>query len=123
MVCTLARAFPAKQAYSQMGGKSGCDRKETVHDLEFCRLGQAAVIINLTCKPVLSEFGSIHLILVEGRDITAYKQTSAALNQIEARFQTIFEQAEMGILIKVSTGKCSIATLLFDQPWDIRLRN
>ena len=78
--------------------------RETKHDLEFCRRGQAAVIINLSCKPVVSEFGSLHSILVEGSDITAYKQTSAALNQIEARFQTIFEQSEMGMLIKGING-------------------
>ena len=79
--------------------------RKAVHDLEVRRRGQAAVIINLTCKPVLSEIGNGHMILVEGRDITAYKQTSAALNQIEARYQTIFEQAEMGILLKGIDGK------------------
>ena len=47
-------------------------------DLEFQRRGQTVRIINISCKPILHEGGEHNFILVEGHDITGYKQTSKA---------------------------------------------
>ena len=79
--------------------------RPAAHDLEFHRRGQPGVIINISSRPVSHENGEPKFIIVEGRDITEYKQTTEALNHIEARFQTIFEQADIGILIKGIDGK------------------
>jgi PAS domain S-box-containing protein len=51
------------------------------------------------------EGGPESLILAEGRDITAYRRASEALFQSEARFQTIFEETGMGIVIKGVHGR------------------
>jgi PAS domain S-box-containing protein len=74
-------------------------------DIEINRRGQPGVIIRFTFKTItFSDVGPL-FILAEGRDITAYKRTSEALNQSEARFKTIYEEAGIGIVIKDITGK------------------
>ncbi|MCL4560848.1 MAG: PAS domain S-box protein [Chloroflexi bacterium] len=75
------------------------------HELEIHRRGEPGRVINLALKPILFEEGGLKFIIAEGRDITAYKRTSEALNQSEARFKTIFEQAGISILIKDVNGK------------------
>ncbi len=75
------------------------------HELEIHHRGQPGIIINLSLKPILFETGEIKFIVAEGYDITAYKRTSEALNQSEARFKTIFDKAGIGILIKDINGK------------------
>lgn len=42
---------------------------------------------------------------MERHDISEYRRTSAALLQSEARFKTIFEEADIGIVIKGEDGK------------------
>jgi len=79
--------------------------KSALRDLEIRRRGLPVMSINFTFKPLLINNGSLKFIIVEGRDITAYKRTSEALNQSEARFKTIFEEAGIGILIKDIDGK------------------
>ncbi len=75
------------------------------NDLMIHLRGQEDMVINLSFKPILDEKGSTQFIFVEGRNITAYRRTSQALNQSEARFKTIFEEAGIGILIKEINGK------------------
>jgi PAS domain S-box-containing protein len=75
------------------------------HEIEIRRRGQPGMVIDLSLKPVMFEEGSIKFIIAEGHDITAYKRTSEALNQSEARFKTIFDKAGIGILIKDVNGK------------------
>jgi PAS domain S-box-containing protein len=77
----------------------------TLHDIEIHRRGLPGTIINFSFKPILVDNGHLKFIIVEGRDITAYKRTSEALNQSEARFKTIFAEAGIGILIKDINGK------------------
>jgi PAS domain S-box-containing protein len=74
-------------------------------DIEINRRGQPGVIIRFSFKTIALSDGGPLFILAEGRDITEYKRTSAALNQSEARFKTIYEEAGIGILIKDITGK------------------
>ena len=75
------------------------------NDLMIHLRGQQDMVINFTFKPILDEGGSPQFIFVEGRNITAYRRTSQALNQSEARFKAIFEEAGVGILIKNISGK------------------
>jgi len=79
--------------------------RSSFHDLEFNRRGKPGLVINFSGMPVLSDDGRVKFIIAEGRDVTAHKRTSDALSQSEARFKTIFEQAEIGILIKGIDGK------------------
>jgi PAS domain S-box-containing protein len=80
-------------------------RNAASHEIEIRRRGQPPLIVNLTLEPILSEDGGLKFIIAEGRDITAYKRTSEALDQSEARFKTIFEEAGIGILIKDVNGR------------------
>jgi PAS domain S-box-containing protein len=76
-----------------------------IQDLEIHRRRQPTTTINFSFKPVLLANGELNFITVEGRDVTVDKHTSDALYQSEARFQTIFEEAGIGILIKDDNGK------------------
>jgi PAS domain S-box-containing protein len=88
-----------KRAVSQAAQGKGI-RKE-IH----LRRGSAG-IFNFSIKPIQNgESGSITWILAESRDVTAYRQASEALFQSEARFQTIFEETGMGIVIKGVHGR------------------
>ena len=75
------------------------------YELALSRRGQPEMIIDFSFKPIFDEARVLQLIIVEGRDITAYKRTSEALFQSEARFKTIFEKAGIGIVIKAVDGK------------------
>jgi len=75
------------------------------YELEFHRRGHPVTVLGFSFNPVTLEDGGLKFIIVEGRDISSYKSTTQALVQSEARFRTIFEQAEVGILIKGIHGE------------------
>jgi len=75
------------------------------YDLEIRQQGQPSMILNISLKPILVENGEFKFMIAEGRDITAHKRTAEALYQSEARFETIFEKAGIGIVIKDIDGK------------------
>jgi PAS domain S-box-containing protein len=75
------------------------------HELAIRRRGLPEMILDISLKPIIDEAKVLQLIIVEGRDITAYKRTSEALFESEARFKTIFEKAGIGIVIKGVDGK------------------
>lgn len=74
-------------------------------ELKIQRPGLPEMIIDFSLKPILDEDGSLRFMIAEGRDITFYRQTTEALFQSEARFETIFEEAGIGIVIKGVDGK------------------
>jgi PAS domain S-box-containing protein len=74
-------------------------------DITISRTYQPDMVVNFSFKPILDGNQVLQFIFVEGRDITAYRQASEALNQSEARFKTIFEEAAVGIVIKNIDGK------------------
>jgi PAS domain S-box-containing protein len=73
-------------------------------ELDLSRQGHPAMSLDITIRPISSEDGGVHWILVEGRDTTAYRQTIDALYHSEARFKTIFEEADLGIVLKGIDG-------------------
>ena len=75
------------------------------NELEVRRRGQADRIIDFSIRPILDGEGALKFLIAEGRDITLDKRTTEALFQSEARFQTIFEKAGTGIVIKGVDGK------------------
>ena len=83
------------------------------HELEIRRRGQPGIIIDLSLEPILFDDGGLKFILAEGHDITVHKLTSEALNQSEARFKAIFDNAGIGILIKDINGKMLDCNLAF----------
>ena len=84
-------------------------------DLEIYRRGQPVSSISFAFKTISLSDSGPQFIFAEGRDITAYKRTSEALNQSEARFKTIYEEAGIGILIKDITGKMLDCNPAFQQ--------
>ena len=77
----------------------------TRSEVEIHPRGHPGLILNFAFKPVFLETRELKFIIAEGRDITAYKRTSEALNQSEARFKTIYEESGIGIVIKGMDGK------------------
>ncbi len=73
-------------------------------ELDLGQKGQPAMSLDVTLRPLRGEDGPVELILVEGRDSTAYKQTVQALHQTEARFKTIFDNAGIGIVLEGVDG-------------------
>ena len=73
-------------------------------ELDLGRKGHPAMSLDVTLRPLRAEAGPVQLILVEGRDSTAYKQTIQALHQTEARFKTIFDKAGIGIVLEGVDG-------------------
>jgi PAS domain S-box-containing protein len=73
-------------------------------ELDLGRKGHPVMSLDVTLRPLSGEAGLVQLILVEGRDSTAYKQTIQALHQTEARFKTIFEKAGIGIVLEGVDG-------------------
>ena len=84
-------------------------------DIEINPRGQPGMIIRFAFKSISWGEGGPPFTLVEGHDITAYRRTSEALNQSEARFKTIYEEAGIGILIKDISGKMIDANPAFQQ--------
>ena len=84
-------------------------------DIEIKRRGESVSSISFLFKTIAFSDDGPLFILAEGRDITAYKRTSEALNQSEARFKTIYEEAGIGILIKDITGKMLECNPAFQQ--------
>jgi PAS domain S-box-containing protein len=84
-------------------------------DFEITRRGQVGIILRFEFRSISLIDGGPLFILAEGRDITAYKRTSEALNQSEARFKTIYQEAGMGILIKDTSGKMLDCNPAFQQ--------
>jgi PAS domain S-box-containing protein len=74
-------------------------------ELEIRRRKQPEVIIDFSIKPILDDGGLLKFMIIEGRDVTAYRHTTEALYQSEARFRTIYEEAGIGIVIKGVDGK------------------
>ena len=88
-----------KAAVSQAAGG-----KEVSQELDLGRRGHREKSLDLTLRPLSGEAGGGPRILVEGRDTTDYRQTILALHQSEARFKTIFEEADIGIVLKGVDG-------------------
>ncbi len=74
-------------------------------DIQINRHGHSSMVINLSFKPILDHTSAVQYIFVEGRDVTDDIRTTKALNQSEARFKTIFNEAGVGIVIKDISGK------------------
>jgi PAS domain S-box-containing protein len=63
------------------------------------------MILDFSLKPINNDHGILKFIIAEGRDVTAYKRTREALIQSEARFETIFNKAGIGIVIRSTDGR------------------
>lgn len=74
-------------------------------EISLRRPDQPECILEITLRALSRREGSRALFLVEGRDVTEYRQTIQALHHSEARFRTIFEEAGVGIVIKGVNGK------------------
>jgi PAS domain S-box-containing protein len=83
------------------------------HELDLRRQGHPEMSLDITVRPLSAKDGGAQLILVEGRDITAHRETIQALYQSEARFKTIFEEAGIGIVIKGVDGIMLDSNLFF----------
>jgi PAS domain S-box-containing protein len=99
-VLTRQNRVALKKAVNQ--AVQGVSRRS---EIEIRRRRRPEMIFNITIKPIQNSPGQPALFIAEGRDITAYRRTSEALFQSEARFKTIFEEAGMGIVIKGLNGK------------------
>jgi PAS domain S-box-containing protein len=73
-------------------------------ELVIRQRGDLKLDINFTFRPILDGAKMVKFILAEGRDETFSKQTSEELHRSEARFQTIYEKAGIGILLKRVDG-------------------
>ncbi len=74
-------------------------------DLDVHPGKQSNMVIDLTLKPIYDKDANIEFILAEGQNITDDKLTREALFRSEARFQTVFEEAGIGIVIKSVDGE------------------
>ncbi len=62
-------------------------------------------IFDFTFKPIRDKKNALAFIIVEGRDISFYKQTRAELVESNSRFEAIYDKAGIGIVIKGADGK------------------
>lgn len=77
----------------------------TRKEIQFRLSRQTTALFDFTIKPIQNNHDTPTFLIAEVRDITAYRRTREALFQSQARFQTIFEEAGMGIVIKGVSGK------------------
>ncbi len=101
-------AWPALSAQQRLKLKEAISQAAegnlVQQELDLGRKGHPAMSLDVTLRPLRGESGPVQLILVEGRDSTAYKQTVQALHQTEARFKTIFDNAGIGIVLEGVDG-------------------
>jgi PAS domain S-box-containing protein len=74
-------------------------------EFEILRSGRPKLVIDFSFLPVRDSSQQLKFIMVEGQDISSNTRTSEALFQSQARFQTIFEESGIGIVIKSVDGK------------------